>query len=147
MDLFTINIGVLDVTRRVQLISPQVAAEWWYLVPENVCSDNGFLMIDNFDVEWGKPASDGSIEYSWATNEARLAIMLEHRTFVDSTGAIEYHVRLTPRSNGIDIDFIVRNIGRTILKNVTADFCLINHGFPIYPFLNAKFFKQKFEPK
>jgi len=146
MNLFSINIGALDVTRRVQLIPPQISAEWWYLVPENVCSDDGFLMIDNFDVEWTEPSPDGSIEYTWATNETRLAIMLEHRTFVDSTGAIEYHVRLTPRSNGIDIDFTISNIGRAVLKNVTADFCLIN-SFPTHPFLNAKLFKQKFEPK
>lgn len=147
MNLFSINIGALDVTRRVQLIPPQADTEWWYLVPENVCSDDGLLMIDNFDVEWNEPNSDGSVEYGWATNEAWLTTMLERYTFVNRTGAIEYHVRLTPRSNGIDIDFTVRNTGKTELKTVTADFCLINHAFPIHSFLNPRLFKRKFEPK
>ena len=147
MNLFSINIGALDVTRRVQLIPSQVAAEWWYLVPENICSDEGLLMIDNFDVQWGEPHSDGSIEHSWSTNEAWLAKMCERHAFVDRTGAMEYHARLTPQCTGVDIDFAVRNTGKAILENVTADFCLINHAFPIYPFLNPRLFKLKFEPK
>ena len=146
MNRFSINIGAMDVTRRCQLLAPHIAAEWWYLAPENVCSDDGFLMVDNFDVQWDEPDPDGSITHRWATNETQLAIMLENRTFIDRAGAVQYDICLTPQGNGIDIEFTIRNIGRTILRSVTADFCLINHAFPIYPFLNPALFKQEIAP-
>ncbi len=144
---FILNIGALDVTRRVQLLSPDLSAEWWYLAPENVCCERGLLMIDNFDVEWDGPDSEGVLEHTWATNEAYLVVMQSRYKFVDEQGSIRYRIRLTPRGNGIDIDFRVRNTGQSLLENVTADFCLINHGYPVYPFMNPKVFTLDVESR
>ena len=144
---FIINIGALDCTRRVQLISPDLSSEWWYLAPENVCSERGMLIIDNFDVQWSGPDSEGALEHTWATSQAYLDVMRSRYKFVDEQGSIRYRVRLTPRANGVDIDFRIRNTGKTVLENVTADFCLINHGYPVYPFLNRKVFTRNLEDR
>ena len=144
---FILNVGALDCTRRLQLISPDLSSEWWYLAPENVCSERGMLIIDNFDVDWSGPDSEGALEHTWATSEAYLDVMRSRYKFVDEQGSIRYRVRLTPRGNGIDIDFRIRNTGKIPLENVTADFCLINHGYPVYPFLNRKVFTKDLEDR
>ena len=144
---FILNVGALDCTRRLQLISPDLSSEWWYLAPENVCSERGMLIIDNFDVQWSGPDSEGALEHTWETSEAYLDVMRSRYKFVDEQGSIRYRVRLTPRNNGVDIDFRIRNTGQSLLENVTADFCLINHGYPVYPFLNRKVFTRNLEDR
>ena len=144
---FILNVGALDCTRRLQLISPDLSSEWWYLAPENVCSERGMLIIDNFDVDWSGPDSEGALEHTWETSEAYLDVMRSRYKFVDEQGSIRYRVRLTPRGNGVDIDFRILNTGQRLLENVTADFCLINHGYPVYPFLNRKVFTRNLEDR